>query len=164
LVTLKEMSEESFPDVAIAEGAYGPCIYVSDHAGSVASWTYQDVAQDPLEWEKCLRVVMLAAKMGGHAARRYLEDQRRSDPEAVAEGALLCCSVCDQEFNLHPMSVHRISSKLGGKRYFEYQCSEICTQKRVKALVTSECGENFVQQVFARMATQPLKNRSRSVE
>jgi hypothetical protein len=158
------MSEESFPDIAIAEGAHGPCVYVSDHLGSVGSWTYQDIVQNPQEWEKCIRTIMLAAKMGGHAARKQLQDQRRSDPQNVTQGALLCCSVCDEEFHLHPASVHRISSKLGGKRYFEYQCSEICTQKRVKALVTSECGENFVQQVFARMATQPLKNRFRSVE
>lgn len=132
----------------IAPGIYfrelkrgGYCITFEDSGKELIAWDYEEVKDDPLIWFHTLKAVAEATKHGPSVAKAWIL-QKKKESEIPPGG--LFCTMCKTLFMATPDHPYVFAATLNGKKFYDFQCSEICNKLRHEQVYREEIGDDFI--------------------
>lgn len=123
------------------QGNFSLCFHDDASDEDLIVWDYEEVSSDPQAWLSTLKAVVTATQYGPSVAKEWIK-KKKAETEVPPGG--LYCTMCKQLFIAGPDHPYVFSAKLGGKNFYNFQCSEICNKLRHEQVYRDEMGHDFI--------------------
>jgi hypothetical protein len=135
-------NQEVSPGIFLKEINGRHTLWIEDQDEELFGWDYEEIRTNPDAWFSSLKAVSLATQYGPSVAKKWVKDRQA---ELDSPYNSIVCNVCEQKFIAAPDHPFVFAASLNGKKFLEFQCSDVCCKKRQQSVYKEEIGEDFME-------------------
>jgi len=133
-------SKKIAPGIYFKEDNGRYSLVLMDRKTELIAWDYEEIRSDYYAWYSSLKAVALATQHGPSIAKSWINKKKTNSLTSV--GSLLC-NICNQQFVAESEHPYAFIANLGGKKFNDLQCSELCNKLRRQQVYSEETSKDI---------------------